>query len=150
MVSFEELIARWTLEAEAERLATIARNWDYYEGRHRKTLRVARDGVDDNIVVNFVRLAVDKTVSCLFGKEIFFQVGGKEPDPFTDYLEAVFQRNRKMTFLQRLALSGAVAGHFFIQIQPEGDLPRLVLLDPATVSILVNPDDIDQVIGFRI
>jgi hypothetical protein len=150
MVSLEEMIARWTLEAEAERLSTIARNWDYYEGRHRKTLRVARDGVDDNISVNFVRLAVDKVVSYLFGREIFFQVGGEEPDPFTDYLEAVFQRNRKMTFLQRLALSGAVAGHFFIQIQPEGDLPRLVLLDPATVSILVNPDDIDQVVGFRI
>jgi hypothetical protein len=150
MVSFEELIARWTLEAEAERLATIARNWDYYEGRHRKTLRVARDGVDDNIVVNFVRLAVDKTVSYLFGKEIFFQVGGEEPDPYTDYLEAVFQRNRKMTFLQRLALSGAVAGHFFVQIQPDGEFPRLVILDPSTVSILTNPDDIDQVIGFRV
>ena len=50
--------------ARAERLAEFR---DYYEGAHKKQLRVKQGKMDDNITVNLCGLIVDKSVSALVG-----------------------------------------------------------------------------------
>jgi hypothetical protein len=55
------------LTERAERAKLIARNWDYYEGKHRKPLAADASGVDDNVILNKMRLIVNKAVSQLMG-----------------------------------------------------------------------------------
>lgn len=121
--------------------------WNYYNGKHRKMLKI-RHGVDDNLTVNLVRLAVDKVVSYLFGKGLRFEVGAEGRDEFDEYLDRLWQANRQPLLLQQIGTSGAVAGHVFVKIL-EGDPARLVNLDPSMIQVGVNPDDYTEVLAFR-
>jgi hypothetical protein len=121
--------------------------WNYYNGVHRKMLK-ARHGIDDNLTVNLVRLAVDKVVSYLFGKGLHFEVGAEGMDEQDAYLVDVWGANRQSLLLQQVGTSGAVAGHVFLKIL-EGDPPRLINLDPSVIQVGVNPDDYTEVRAFR-
>jgi len=137
---------------EIAHAAAIARRWEYYLGRHPKPLRVRDGQPDDNVVVNLCRSVVDKGVSFLFGRDVRFEiVEGTETDAEA-WLDACWQENRKLTLLQKLALSGAIAGHAFVKIVTDPTLPypRLVVLDPATVVVHVAPDDHERVLAYRI
>ena len=62
------------------------------------------------------------------------------------YLDRVWKRNRKMTLLLKLGTNGGVFGHSFVKfvVKPGQELPRLVVLDPATVSVEWDDEDIDD------
>jgi hypothetical protein len=91
-------------------------------------------------------------VSFLFGQDVSFELVEGERTEAEEWLDACWAANRKLTLLQKLALSGAVAGHAFLKIilEPGRTDPRLVVLDPATVVVTVAPDDHERVLSYRI
>ena len=136
---------------EQDRLEKFRRNWEIYYGKGQKPLKVAAGAADDNLRMNFGRLFVDKGVAFLFGKDVGFELAEGETTPEEDYLDQVWQANRKMSLLQKLATSGAVCGTAFVKIlwKPGMD-PRLIIVDPETISVTLADDDIDKVIAYKI
>jgi hypothetical protein len=63
----------WTAAEQSFKAESIARAsaaalaWQYYDGKHPKSLKEDRTKIDDNIIVNLIGLIVDKAVSGLFG-----------------------------------------------------------------------------------
>jgi hypothetical protein len=143
----EALIAQ-----EIAHAAAIKRRWEYYLGQHPRQLKVRQGQPDDNVTVNLCRAIVDKGVSFLFGQDVSFELVEGERTEAEEWLDACWAANRKLTLLQKLALSGAVAGHAFLKIvlEPGRAYPRLVVLDPATVVVTVAPDDHERVLSYRI
>ncbi len=136
---------------QQEHLAQIQRAWLAYFGRYKPSLKVRPGEPDDNTFVNFIRLLVDKGVFFLFGKGVDFELDELRETEAEAWLEETWARNRKMLLLQKLALSGAIAGHAFVKIQRTGNgYPRLIVLDPETVAVKLREDDIDQVEGYEI
>lgn len=142
--------AEAAIAAEIALAQKIARRWDYYLGRHPRQLKVKPGQPDDNVVVNFARVIVDKGVSFLFGQDVQFQLDESAVTEAEEWLELCWRANRKLSFLQRLALSGAIAGHAFVKIVRATPYPRLVVLDPATVVVTLDPHDHEQVLAYRI
>ena len=137
---------------EQNRLAQFRAAWKAYYGDLPKPLKVRPGNVDDNIRLNFVRLIVDKGVSFLFGKNLTFELVEGETTPAEEWLAACWQYNRKMTLLQKTALNGGVCGHCFIKIQysPGDAYPRLIVLDPETVTVTLAADDLEQILSIKI
>lgn len=137
---------------EVAHAAAIARRWEYYYGKHPSQLRVRPGQPDDNVVVNLCRAVVDKGVSFLFGQDVRFELVEGETTEAEAWLDACWETNRKLTLLQKLALSGAIAGHAFVKIviDPARPYPRLLVLDPATVVVSIAPDDHERVLSYRI
>jgi hypothetical protein len=154
------------MEEEADRLRRYQDAWAAYRGRFRDTLVTKPGRPNDNQKINFCGWIVNKGVAALFGREPRWQVRRPEPRRVVDdngqertvveesraeiYLNAFWQANRKLQFLQKLGVNGGVCGHVFVRIIPGTPFPRLVNLSPEYVSVLVDPDDLDKVIRFTI
>lgn len=146
-------VAEGAAAEEIARANRIAQRWKAYHGEHERQLKVRPGQNDDNVIVNYCRVIVDKGVSFLFGQEPRFELDETTTTPAEEWLEACWSANRKATFLQRLALSGAIGGQAFVKIVPPpapGSFPRLVILDPATVTPTWETDDIETVTRYRI
>ncbi len=135
---------------ETARLVRYRRAWDAYFGRFRKPLKVRQGQPDDNVIVNFVRIIVDKGVAFLFGHEPRFELSEVRETDAEVWLRECWRVNRKMQFLQKLALNGAVCGHAFVKIVPREPYPKLVNLSPEYVHVVTDPDDIDEVVRYII
>jgi len=144
--------AQAAAEEEQARLERMKRAWEAYHGTLPKPFIVRPNGPDDNVVANKARVVVNKGVSFLFGKPITFELDGDaEESPAEKYLDRVWQANRKMTTLQKLAMNGGVCGHVFAKIMlrpPEP--PRLIVLDPAMVAVEWDDEDIERVTRYRV
>lgn len=151
MNSILELLLSQIEEDDRARQAQIKRAWQSYWGRLPKQLKTRPGDIDDNVNVNFCRIIVDKGVSFLFGQNIEFEADEIRETPAEEWLDNVWQINRKITFLQKVALNGAVAGHAFIKIveRPDG-LPKLIALDPETVTVRYSVDDFEDVSAYII
>lgn len=136
--------------AERERQVRIGKAWDAYHGRHPQPLRVKPGRPDDNVILNFARLVVDKGASFLFGSELGFEVDGQGKSDIDTWLSQAWDANRRMTTLHRLALNGGIAGSAFVRILPRQPYPRLVVLDPACVTVRWRADDFEEVISYTI
>ena len=131
--------------------ATLKR--EYRRGQHKAPIKTA----DDAIVVNFIGLLVDRSVAMLFGQEPAFDLPGESDAPSQQYIDAVWRANRKMQLLKRAAVYGAESGTCYVKILPDGAIskdgkliPRLVVLDPATVTMDALPEDIDTIFRYTI
>ncbi len=147
-----------TYELPAEDLArryAILRN--YYNGDHKQNLKVTEQGQDENVTKNFIGLAVDRSVSRLFRGGVKFNL----PDNATaqqEYLDKVWDLNKKEIALYQYGLHGAVYGTPYFKICPdelidpytEKPYPRLVPLDPEIVRIKPNPEDTHDVDAYVI
>lgn len=144
-------LQKTAVATEHDRLERFRRNWEIYYGKGKKPLKVKQDAADDNLRMNFARMFVDKGVAFLFGKEVRFELTEGETTPEEIYLDRIWNANRKMSLLQKLATSGAVCGTAFAKInwQPGQD-PRLIVCDPETVSVTLAEDDIDNVLAYTI
>ena len=153
-MTLDAILFEQRLEAEnSARLERYRRNWSYYNGDHKQSLAVKMGQEDDNVVLNLERVIVDKGAAFLFGKEVEFELQEGETTPEEEYLENVWQRNRKGTFLTKFGTSGGIYGHGFVKIVPDGietGIARLVSLDPENVTVFWDGDDIDSVWRYRI
>ena len=141
---------RW--QSESQRLEKFQKNWMQYYGQADKPMKVKTGKPDDNVRLNFARMIVDKGVSFLFGKEVKFELTEGTKTPQEQWLDDCWAANRKMTTLQKIALNGAVCGQTFVRLytEPGKQFPRLIVLDPETVTVSLAADDIDTVYGFKI
>ncbi|MDA8189603.1 MAG: phage portal protein [Dehalococcoidales bacterium] len=145
---------------EIQRANRMNLAWRAYYGQMPKPLKSTRSDpqAKDNVLLNFARVIVDKGVSFLFGQDLDFEITTdgeetSEDSPEEKYLDEVWDANHRMTTLQKLALNGAVCGHTFLKLldrRARGLPPRIVVLDPATVTPTHDPDDIENVTAYRI
>lgn len=141
----------WVQEQTAEeraRLERYGKAWDAYFGYMPDPLKVKPGQANDNVKVNYARLIVDVGASDLFGEEPKFDLDPNsiEPTPPQIWLDECWRRNRKQILLQKLGINGGVCGHCFVKIVPrQNDVPRLINVSPEYVSVVTDPDDIDQV-----
>lgn len=127
-------------------------------GKLPRPLRVVRNQqgalIDDNVILPLCQIVVDKGRSALFGEDVSFEVPSYLPDSVSaqDWLDRVWDANRKMTLLQKFALNGAVAGHAYLRILagPAYPLPRVIALDPALVSVTHAEDDLEDVLAYTL
>lgn len=73
-----------------------------------------------------------------------------EDPPWVKDLNKIWRANRKKALLNEMGLSGGIHGDVFVKFIPNGagvkrDMPRLVLLDPANVDVITDPDDVQTV-----
>jgi len=135
---------------EQSRVEIIRKRWEAYYGKLPPALKVRAGQVDDNVRINYARMIVDKGVSFLFGKDVFFEIDELADTEEEEWLTAVWLGNRKMSLLQSVALIGGVTGHAFIKIVPGEPYPRLVPLDSETVTVATAPDDLQTILSYQI
>jgi hypothetical protein len=155
----DEMWMRRIVDEDAKRLEQIQAAWDAYYGRNQETLKPAKADKGrtspDNVVINYAQLVVDTGVYFLFGDDLHFEMDGNdnanERTPDEQYLDAVWEANRKIALLQKLAINGSVAGHAWLKIIPPrpGEMyPRLINLSPEYVHVMTDPHDIDVVVRY--
>jgi hypothetical protein len=138
-------------EEERARLDKYKRGWLYYKGAHKRQLKVKQGQPDDNVILNLHRLIVDKSAAFLFGKEPTFELQEGETTPAEEALDLLWQRNRKMTLLNEIALSGGITGDVFVKMVPEeGGPPRLINIPAEYCRAFWSTDDIEDVWLFLI
>jgi hypothetical protein len=129
----------------------------YYTGDQRKPLKTKAGQQDENIIQNFTGLAVDRSVSRLFKGGIKFIL----PDGATaqqEYLDAVWDLNKKEILLYQVGLHGAIYGTSYFKICPDElvdsytmqPYPKLVAIDPEIIRIKTEPDDLNDVEQYEI
>lgn len=142
-------------EEVRQRQARIKRAWKAYYGDMEPVLKTGPGKPDDNVLLG-VRHLVDKGVSSLFGQSLAFEIlsdGEHDPvkqSPDEKLLADIWRRNRQGTLLHKLGLNGAICGQAFLKLQRTPNGPRLILLDPATLDVDHDPDDIERVVRYAI
>ena len=135
----------------ADRIDELTRNRQYYEGRQRQPLKVKSGQGNDNLITNWIGLAVDRSNSMLFGGGVEFTVTDEAQN---QWLQDAWTANKKNILLQRTGMDGELAGTWYIKLVPDAleynnaTYPRLVLLDPSLMSIETDPMDIERVIAY--
>lgn len=138
-------------ETETDRLESFQRRREAYVSGGEKPLKTDSGGFDDSVRLNYARLVVDKGVAFLFGKDVRFELAEGDVTPQEEWLDAVWMANRKMSLLQKLATNGGIYGTAFLKIHAQpGQTPRLVVVDPETVSVALDPMDVDSVLRYTI
>lgn len=125
---------------------------NYYKGDHRPQLKTKIGQPDDNITMNFVGLAVDRSVSRLFRGGVQFNLpDGAEEQKV--YLDRLWDLNKKEIILYQAGLHGAVYGTPYFKISPDGIVdpyteklfPRLIAIDPEIIRIKTDSQDMNEV-----
>ena len=135
---------------EQSRVEVIRKRWEAYYGKMPAVLKVRPGQIDDNVRLNYARMIVDKGVSFLFGQEVDFEIDETAETSAEEWLDAVWQANRKMSLLQSAALIGGVTGHTFLKIIPNEPYPRLVPIDSETMTVNLAPDDYQTILSYQI
>lgn len=129
----------------------------YYTGDQRPQLKTTQGKPDDNIFLNFIGLAVDRSVSRLFrgGLDWVLPEGAEAQQ---EYLNTLWDLNKKEIILYQAGLHGAVYGTGYFKMQPDGVedpytekyYPRLIALDPEIVRVKTDPQDMNKVLLYQI
>jgi hypothetical protein len=138
----------------ATRTAAIDKAWAYYRGEHRKALKVRKNHVDDNVIVNLARKVVNQSVSMLFGGLPTFDLPGDSDEvaAIEEALAGIWERNNAEILLYNLGVSGALAGHVFVKLVAEDSERRVrfVVQNPRYCTAFWRPDDMSAVVCYRI
>lgn len=140
-------------EDDKARIKTIASNWDAAEGNLTPPLQKMPSGTDPNVCPNRCGPIVDRGVDALFGKPIGIMIGENDPQAAQDFLELCWGENEaRLPLLQDIAYNGACAFRGFLRIVPntKGDKFRLVVVDPAIVSVKTAPQDCETVLLYHL
>lgn len=132
-------------------IAALSKNRKYYEGIQTRPLKTKAGQADDNLITNFIGLAVDRSNSLLFGGGVRFSVPSGDSAEEQQWLDNVWKANKKNIFLHRMGLDGETWGTYYVKLIPDAieyngeAYPRLVLLDPTLMSIDTEKMDIERV-----
>src|SRR5512139_653083 len=148
---FRNRIVGW-LEGEynsnyTDRANTMVTRREYRLGAQRRFLKKSREGFDDNVIGNFLGLALDRGISLLFGKTPEFEWEEGVPEETIDYIDAIWEANKKPILLHKLAMYGGEDGTVFVKLIPDPEKSwRIVAQDPIFKDVLCDPDDDEKVI----
>jgi hypothetical protein len=135
----------------ATRRKAIDSAWSYYEGNHRKPLKVKAGQPDDNVILNVSRKAIAQAISLLFGDLPTFEIGDDAQGEDDQRLTDLWTANDAPILLHNMALQGALGGHVFVKLVPSQTIGvRLLLLNPRQVSVYWQPDDMQAVTAYVI
>jgi hypothetical protein len=135
---------------KSDRQVQMQRAFDYYNGNPRPQLRITARGPNDNLPLPTARVVVDKGASFLFGRDVQSQITDGESDGPQKWLDEAWRRNKRAIILQKLALNGGIFGNAFIRLLDVKPYPRVIVLDPQTIEVTTDPDDIDTVFQYVI
>lgn len=134
-----------------ERVTALAKSKKYYEGDQAQPLKLKPGQANDNLIINWIGLAINRSTSMLVGGGVDFTCPNDTEGVRAGWLANAWKANKKGILLHRTALDGEVFGTWYIKILPEGKemdgetFPRLVLLDPQLMAIETDPMDLEQV-----
>jgi hypothetical protein len=130
---------------------------EYRVGSQKRQLAVRQNKFDDNIVLNFTGLIVSRSVSNLFGGGVKFILPNGDESPEAVWLNTCWSANNQEITLHRVGTYGTESGTCFVKIVPDGAVgsdgktyPRLIVLDPATVTVDTMPEDVEVPIRYTI
>ena len=106
------------------RASNMVARRSYRLGMQKRFLKMSREGFDDNIVGNFLGLALDRAISLLFGKEITFDWDQDTPQEAIDFIEGIWEENNKPILLHKLAMYGGEDGTVFVKLVPDNTRPH--------------------------
>lgn len=129
----------------------------YYKGDQRPQLKAVVGKPDDNITVNYVGLAVDRSVSRMFRGGVKFNLPDGA-DAQQEWLDTVWDLNKKEILLYQLGLHGGVYGTPYLKISPDGitdpytgaTYPRLIATDPEIIRVKTSHQDMSDVEAYII
>ena len=136
-----------------ERTKYIDSNWRYYEGEHKRPLRVKVNQTDDNVILNLASEVIFQSNALLFGKKVDFDFSDSEETPEEQALEALWKANDQQLWMHDLGITGSVSGHAFVKLRPIGriELPiQFVRLNPRFVTKFWSSTDYQQTIAYRV
>lgn len=130
----------------------------YYEGIQPKPLAVDEDGIDDNVIINITKQAVDRTLSFLFPSPFRLVTDpARENTPEEALLNDTLDANGGPMFWDGVAYNGALAGHNFVRVLPvdpdnekNPEFPRLLNYAPGSVIAYWKADDKDKVLWYEV
>jgi len=137
---------------DKKRQQIIADAWKAYHGQLDKPLKPMPDEPDDNVMSNRCQPIVDRGVDFLFGKPLGITIEEDGPEEAQQALEDTWGTNEaRLPLLQKLAMSGGVAGQAYLRIMPDnkGNF-RLIVVDPITVFVQTAPQDCETVLLYCI
>lgn len=153
-MGIRELIQGWILPPEVwHKVQEVTQQRNYRTGKQKRQLKTVPFQPDDNIVMNFTGLVIDRSVSMLFGNGIETKF---DTEAAQKYIDLVMEANREQLFLHNMGLTGGESGTYYIKIVPEGVVykgvvyPRLVVLDPMLMTIHTEPNDKEKVTAYLI
>ncbi len=121
----------------------------YRLGEQKRFLRKSREGYDDNVIGNFLSLALDRGISLLFGKEIAFEWDESVDQGIIDWLNAIWEANNQPILLHKLAMYGGEDGTIFVKLMPDAEKGwRILAQDPIFKDIATDPDDDEKVLSY--
>jgi len=124
----------------------------YYRGEHDAQLVVEdEDDVDDNVFINLVKLAGDRTASFLFPKGVEFitDQAAVEKTEHELFLDDFVRASGGLKTLIKWALRGFLAGHTFIQVVDADPMPRMIVADPLSITVFWRADDQADVVWYE-
>jgi hypothetical protein len=126
--------------------------WKYYEGDHKKPLKVRTGEPDDNVILNLCARVVDQSVSLLFPETLSYQLEEGEETEQEKRLGELWDYNNEPIFLNDLGTRGAVTGHNFVKILIAEDGPRLIEIDHPEVlcTAFWDPNDREEVLVYKL
>jgi len=144
----QRMVQEQAENAHWERLLRLQCAWDAYEGNLPKPLKVEKGQPDDNILLAFGQVVVNKGVSFLFPEGISFEVDGQAKSDADTWLQECWDANGMMTTLLKVGINGGVCGDVFIRVKPRKPYPRIIVLDPSNVDVILDEDDCDTVLSY--
>jgi hypothetical protein len=149
--AWKTLEEAYTVESRA-RAVEIKRGWDYYQGKHRRPLKIQSDGYDDNVIVNHIAQFTEDLVGFLLGDGISFDSGGDDQgDPADDQIAEMWRASRGAILQNNLSLAGCIEGHPAVRLVPvEGGLPRIIRIKGEHFSVFYDPFDMERVMWYRL
>ena len=136
-----------------ERTKYIDSNWRYYEGEHKRPLRVKVNQTDDNVILNLASEVIFQSNALLFGKKVDFDFSDSEETPEEQALEALWKANDQQLWMHDLGITASVSGHAFVKLRPTGkpEQPiQFVRLNPRFVTKFWSSTDYQQTIAYRV
>ena len=118
----------------------------YRMGVQQRQLRVRRGQADDNLVVNYSGLLLNRSVSRLFDKGIEFEYGDGASQQ--EFIDDVWKKNVKAILLHKMGMFGGESGMVFNKLVPGLEFTRIVPLDPTFMDMDTDPDDLEKVIRY--
>src|SRR5512139_639620 len=152
---FRSRIVSWleggTNAAFTDRSLSMVARRDYRLGAQRRYLRKTREGYDDNVIGNFLGLALDRSISLLFGKDVEFEWPEEAPENIVDFIEGIWEENNKPILLHKLAMYGGEDGTVFVKLITDAGKVngwRIIAQDPIFKDIITDPDDDERIIAY--
>jgi hypothetical protein len=130
------------------------KGWRYYDGDHPRHLKVKQNPktgavVDNNVTINLVAQAVDRTVAFLFPAMPRLELVEDVETKAEKWLRAAWEHNNDVIMLSNMATNGCLDGHVYAKVLTGSRYPRLVNLNSANVIVFWQADDVDTVLWYE-